>query len=166
LSQNTRGGEKVVKTAVIEFQKSGVIEFSPDLCVGCGSCMLMCALYHEGVGGPALARIQMERDPLNGEYQARICRQCLAPSCYVACPDRDQALCIDETTGVRYIDPAYCTACKECVKACPFEPSRVYLYAGTGIAYKCDLCVGREGGPICIEYCPVDALSIVAAEKR
>lgn len=153
-------------TAVIEFQKSGVIAFNPELCVGCGTCMLMCALYHEGVGGPALARIQMDRDPLDAEYRARICQQCLAPSCYVACPDRDQALCIDEATGIRYIDPACCTACKECVTACPFEPSRVYTYASNRVAYKCDLCMGRVDGPICVEYCPAGALSMVATEER
>jgi Fe-S-cluster-containing hydrogenase component 2 len=153
-------------TAVIEFQKSGVIVFDPDLCVGCGACMLMCALHHESVGGPALARIQMERDPLNGEYRANICQQCLAPSCYVACPDRDEALCIDEETGVRYVDPDYCTACGECVLACPFEPSRVYAYADSEVAYKCDLCMGREAGPICVEYCPVEALRLVTAEER
>jgi Fe-S-cluster-containing hydrogenase component 2 len=26
--------------------------------------------------------------------------------------------------------------------------------------------MGREGGPICVEYCPVDALTFVAAEER
>jgi len=154
------------RSKVIDFQKSGVIAFDADLCVGCGTCMLMCALYHEGLGGPALARIQMVRDPLNGEYHANICQQCLAPSCYVACPDQDEALCIDEETGVRYVDPDYCTACDECVLACPFEPERIYTYEDSGIAYKCDLCMGRESGPICVEYCPVEALTFLAAEER
>jgi Fe-S-cluster-containing hydrogenase component 2 len=150
----------------IEFQKSGVIGFDADLCVGCGSCMLMCSFYHEGVVSPSLSRIRIERDPLNAEYRANMCQQCLAPSCYVACPVRDEALCIDEETGVRYVDPAYCTACDECVYACPFEPKRIYTYAHNDKAYKCDLCMGREEGPICVEYCPVDALTHIAADER
>jgi Fe-S-cluster-containing hydrogenase component 2 len=24
----------------------------------------------------------------------------------------------------------------------------------------------REGGPICVEYCPVDALALIPAEER
>jgi Fe-S-cluster-containing hydrogenase component 2 len=154
------------QTVIIEFQKSGVLEFYPDLCVGCGSCMLMCSLYHEGVVSPSLARIRMDRDPLNAEYRANICQQCLAPSCYVACPARDEALCIDEETGVRYVDLSYCTACDECYYACPFEPKRVHRYEKDNKAYKCDLCMGREGGPICVEYCPVDALALIPAEER
>jgi Fe-S-cluster-containing hydrogenase component 2 len=27
------------------------------------------------------------------------------------------------------------------------------------IAVKCDLCVGREDGPACVEVCPTEALS-------
>jgi Fe-S-cluster-containing hydrogenase component 2 len=33
-------------------------------------------------------------------------------------------------------------------------------------AYKCDLCMGREAGPICVEYCPVDALALIPVEER
>jgi Fe-S-cluster-containing dehydrogenase component len=88
------------QVSTIEFQKSGALEFYADLCVGCGSCMLMCSFYQEGVVSPSLARLRMVRDPLNAEYRANICQQCLAPSCYVACPARDEALRIDEETGL------------------------------------------------------------------
>jgi Fe-S-cluster-containing hydrogenase component 2 len=78
----------------------------------------------------------------------------------------DEALCIDEVTGARYVDPDYCTACDECVYACPFEPKRIMIHPYTSKAYKCDLCFEREEGPICVEYCPVDALEFVSAEER
>jgi Fe-S-cluster-containing hydrogenase component 2 len=123
------------QVSTIEFQKSGVLEFYADLCVGCGACMLMCSLYHEGIVSPSLARIRMDRDPLNAEY-------------------------------LRYVDPSYCTACDECYYACPFEPKRVHRYEKDKKAYKCDLCMGREEGPICVEYCPVDALALIPAEEK
>jgi Fe-S-cluster-containing hydrogenase component 2 len=34
------------------------------------------------------------------------------------------------------------------------------------VAYKCDLCIGREGEPICVAYCPVGALKFVTREER
>jgi Fe-S-cluster-containing hydrogenase component 2 len=58
--------------------------------------------------------------------------------------------------------------CKHCdepdcmLAACPHdaifynEPQDRYL--------KCDLCAGREQGPLCVEMCPVQALTLVAAE--
>ena len=150
----------------IQFKKSGVIGFDADLCVGCGICMLMCSLYHEGTVSPSQARIRMERNPMDAEYQANICQQCLAPSCYVACPEIDAALCIDQETGIKYVDAGYCVSCDECIQACPFDPKRIYTYSDSRIAYKCDLCISREEGPICVEYCPVNALTIIEANER
>lgn len=149
-----------------QFKKSGVIGFDADLCVGCGACMLMCSLYHEGTVSPSLARIRIERNPMDAEYKANICQQCLAPSCYVVCPDIDEALCIDKATGVKYVDPSYCISCDECVPACPFEPKRIYTYLDSGIAYKCNFCLGRIDGPICVEYCPENALFFIEASER
>ena len=32
------------------------------------------------------------------------------------------------------------------------------------VANKCDLCVGRENGPACVEVCPTDAFKIVKSD--
>jgi Fe-S-cluster-containing hydrogenase component 2 len=146
--------------------QSGVIAFDPELCTGCGTCELMCALLHAGVGGPALARVRLDRDPFNGEFRLHSCRQCLAPGCYVACPLPDDALCICAETGARYIDEEECTGCELCIDACPFEPSHVRFDEDMGVAFKCDLCRGRAAGPICVEYCPVGALRHVPSSER
>ena len=151
-------------TMTIAFQKSGVIAFYADLCVGCGSCMLMCSFHHEGVVSPSLSRIRMDRDPLNAEYRANICQQCLAPSCYAACLSTGDCIRFDETTGARYIDEDACILCEECIEACPFEPPRVRMLDGRDVVVKCDLCRGRQAGPICVEYCPVEALAYVPRE--
>jgi carbon-monoxide dehydrogenase iron sulfur subunit len=154
------------KEIVIEIQESGVIAFSAEACVGCGTCELMCTLFHESVGGRELSRIRIIRDPFNHEYQALVCPQCLAPSCYAACLASGNAIRIDEDTGARYVDEEACILCEECIKACPFEEPRIRSVAGRDVVIKCDLCREREAGPICVEYCPVEALAYVPRDQR
>ncbi len=141
------------------------LDFLPEKCTGCGSCELMCALYREGVGGPVVARCHIGRDPFNAQFSLQTCRQCLAPSCYVVCPERDKAIVIEEKTGVRYINEEECIGCKLCIKACPFEIPRVLFNSDKKKAYKCDLCYERPEGPVCVEYCPTGALSLVVSKK-
>jgi Fe-S-cluster-containing hydrogenase component 2 len=137
------------------------IEHDSSLCSGCSVCSLMCSLYHEGETIVALSRNEIVRDPFEGSYSMNVCRQCLSPSCYEACPQKDLALCIDEETGVKYVNPEECTGCGECVKACPQKTPGIKLAPQNGFAFKCDLCRGRDNGPICVEYCGQKALSIV-----
>ncbi len=141
------------------------LRFLPEKCTGCGSCELMCALFREGVGGPAMSRCRVERDPFKAEFAFQTCQQCLAPSCYVSCPEQDQALVIEEKSGVRYIVEEECTGCKLCVKACPFETSRMLFNRDTKKAYMCDLCRERPEGPVCVEFCPTEALKFVVSKK-
>jgi carbon-monoxide dehydrogenase iron sulfur subunit len=149
---------------VIEIRKSARIAFRAEACVGCGTCELMCTLYHEGAGGCELSRIRILRDPFEHEYQALICPQCLAPSCLAACLSAGDAIRIDGATGARYVDEEACILCGECIEACPFEPPRIRMLDGRKAVVKCDLCRGREAGPICVEYCPVEALAYVPGE--
>ena len=155
--------ESVVK---IKFKKvDAAIRFEADLCTGCGSCELMCALFREGVGGPALSRCRVERDPFNARYQFNVCRQCLAPSCYVACPLQGKAQMIDPATGVRYIVENECVGCKKCIKACPFDPPEIIFNPEKKKSITCDYCHRRAEGPVCVEYCPTQALEVVGREK-
>jgi Fe-S-cluster-containing hydrogenase component 2 len=73
---------------------------------------------------------------------------------------------VDGTTGSTYIDESECTGCGLCVDACPFDPPRIRINTGKNVAFKCDLCRGREGGPICVEYCPFQALKFVPKDER
>ena len=149
-----------------DFPKSDVIVHDPAICSGCGICELMCSLYHEGEVSPALARGVLERDPFNAEYEFNACRQCLAPSCYISCPFPDKAIKVDRQTGVKYIVDEECTGCKKCIRACPVNPPGLKFNAEKKLAFKCDLCRGREQGPICVEYCPQGALSLLQAKRR
>lgn len=156
-------GEKYMKRTL---SLSGFISFDAKMCTGCGTCELMCSLYHQGVGGPALARVRVERDPFNADFSIHSCAHCKEPGCYAACPLQDKALCICEETGARFINEEECTGCAECIDACPFEPSHIKLNEERQVAFKCDLCRGRESGPICVEYCPVGILTFIPASER
>jgi len=139
---------------------AGRIEHDSSLCAGCSVCTLMCSLYHEGETIIALSRNELVRDPFEGNYSMNVCRQCLSPSCYEACPQKDSALCIDNVTGVKYVNSENCTGCGECVSACPQKTAGIKLNPEKEIAFKCDLCRGRDKGPICVEYCAQNALTI------
>ena len=150
----------------VDFPKSDVVVHDPAICSGCGICELMCSLYHEGEVSPVLARGTLERDPFNAEYLFSSCRQCLAPSCYISCPFPDKAIKIDRQTGVKYIVDEECTGCKKCIRACPINPPGLKFNKEKKLVYKCDLCRGREKGPICVEYCPQGALSVLKVKRR
>lgn len=150
----------------IQFKKADpAIHFDAKLCTGCGSCELMCSLFHEGVVGPAMSRCCVDRDPFNAEYQFYVCRQCLAPSCYVACPLQGISQMIDPESGVRYINEEECIGCRKCIEACPFDEGEIKFNSKKKISYTCDLCRKRAEGPVCVEYCPTDALKIVNRKK-
>jgi len=151
---------------MLETPKSGVLIHDPNVCTGCGVCEVMCSLYHEGVLGPALARSHVVRRPFTAEHGYDVCRQCSSPSCYLACPLKDKAMRVDGTTGATYVDEDECTGCGICTHACPFDPPRIKMNAEKNVAFKCDLCRGREGGPLCVEYCPFQALKFVPRDER
>jgi carbon-monoxide dehydrogenase iron sulfur subunit len=79
---------------------------------------------------------------------------------------KDKALCVDDTTGSTFVNEAECTGCRMCVNACPFDPPRISINAEKNVVFKCDLCVGRKDGPICVEYCPFQALKFLSKDER
>ena len=159
---------------------NGVIVADPSLCVGCLACEVNCSTWHASVGRSALSRIRVMSDPsvkLAAKVAAYLpgragnspetCRQCPTAYCLPNCPTT--GLQIDPSTGVRYIDEENCIACGKCEVDCPVEwngtqvrktaaiDSKRVVYDPVTNAYtKCDLCRGRDGGPICVERCPVN----------
>ncbi len=141
-------------------------------CTGCCSCMLACSLVHEGKSALSLSRIQILDDAFGSfptDVKMAVCQQCDNAECYLACPLRDEALCIDKKTAVRYIDEDQCTGCGLCIEACPFSPSRVSLVTDRNIAIKCDLCRSTSyweghGEQACVEVCPVNAIKFATVK--
>ena len=147
----------------------GYILVDPKKCSGCQTCMIACSLVHEGKINTKLARIQITQDPY-GHYPDDIdvsqCRQCVYPKCMVACPV--DAIFVDTENGnVRRVDASKCEGRQECIKACPYTPSRIIWNFEEGVAQKCDLCIdtphwNEKGGPngkqACVQACPMEAI--------
>lgn len=158
----------------------GVIVSDPTLCVGCLACEVNCSTWHESVGRSAEPRIRIMSTPeiklqaqvarylpARSGFSAATCRQCPTPWCLPNCPT--DGLRIDPQTGNRYIAEEDCIACGKCEVDCPVEwegtlalkaqtisSKRVVYDPAKNVYAKCDLCIGREGGPICVERCPVN----------
>ena len=121
-------------------------------CAGCRVCMAVCSLNHEGVCGPAFARIRVYQ-PSQNIFDTTIvtCKQCDNANCLAACPTG--ALHVDEKTGARVIDKKKCIGCRACAKACPQYPNApIYFDEASGTCFKCDLC---GGDPQCVANCPM-----------
>lgn len=147
---------------------------NPDLCIACNACMKTC-IKHAYVRGK-LSKRRLEVLTLESGKMPNQCRQCDDAPCANVCP-----------TGALYIANAcvelceeICIGCKLCTIACPygaihidaeFPPSILdeverHLEAGCisglkSIAIKCDMCVGIESGPACVDVCPTGALVLL-----
>ncbi|MBI2325007.1 MAG: hypothetical protein HYU87_08625 [Chloroflexi bacterium] len=158
-----------------------VVSADPTLCVGCLACEVNCSTWHASVGRSAEPRIRILATPAvalrtevasylptRAGFSPATCKQCPTPWCLPNCPT--DGLRIDPATGNRYINEAECIACGKCEVDCPVEwqgtwarnggakisSKRVVYDPALNVYAKCDLCIGREGGPVCVERCPVN----------
>ena len=154
---------------VILDNAQGCILADPTRCVGCQRCELACTEFNDGRAQPSLARIKIARSvnfgltgptggaDMRGDWGdglviQGVCRQCPHPvPCATACPQN--AIQADPKTGARLVDPAACTGCRLCQRACPWD--MLSFDEEAGIATKCSLCHGR---PKCVDACPAAAL--------
>lgn len=93
------------------------------------------------------------------------CQHCENPACLVDCPTGAIG---KDVHGEVVIREALCTGCGACVRACPWDnvrlderPRGAPRPAGVAaelVAVKCDLCREWEGGPACVQACPVEAI--------
>jgi anaerobic carbon-monoxide dehydrogenase iron sulfur subunit len=155
------GCVKTDRQEIVKLPASGRICWDPDKCAACSRCLMACAAYHTGAVAPQLSAIRwMENEFLSG-FRFRkplFCNQCDFPHCYYACRVRG-AMEVDSATGARYIDSEKCTGCWECFDECPQDIPRVTKDEERKVAFKCDLCMGREGGPVCVEVCDRGAIT-------
>ncbi|MEW5933683.1 MAG: 4Fe-4S binding protein [Bacillota bacterium] len=132
------------------------ITVAQEKCTGCQMCMLACAAAREGVFNPLRATLRVEKPYTYAGPEVRFsaCDGCL--TCQEVCPT--------EAIGVRdghlYLDLDLCTECGLCAESCPHGVIR------TDPMRLCDGCAGREGGPACVAWCPVEALSLGQAVEE
>ena len=158
---------------------------NPNKCIGCKACEIACAVAHldssvvtaGAIDTPFSPRINLIRaETVTAPIQ---CRHCEDAPCANACP---VAAIVQEDNKI-IVKPELCIGCKTCMVACPIgaidmvpkcengkEQMQTNLNVITDegeenkeviVANKCDLCLGRAGGPACVEVCPGDALIIV-----
>jgi len=140
--------------------KKSRVRAREKLCRDCEACIMGCSVYHENECNAELSRVTVEKDMERFEFHIRICRQCKNPKCIAACPE--EAMYMDENSIVHIIDDK-CTRCGQCNEACPFEA--IFYNKEKDRYIKCDMCTGRSEGPLCVELCPVGALTIITIKS-
>ena len=125
------------------------------LCRDCQACTLACSLYHEGQCNLSLARLAVLKDMARYEFRILVCQRCDTAECMMVCPT--EALRYNDE-GILVLNEEDCIQCGACCEACPYHA--LFYDKATDRYLKCDFCAGRPGGPVCVEICPVRALSL------
>lgn len=161
----------------------------PNKCIGCRTCEIACVVAHSEKNIFTSESSEIEFHPRlsvvkTAEVSAPIqCRQCEDAPCANVCPNGS----IVNKNGVVYIDKNTCVGCKTCLMACPlgaielvpeYSGGEKILQQGLQVVEagklcfkekmvgnKCDLCMGREKGPACVEVCPTNAFKIVKSNE-
>lgn len=136
------------------------IQVDAKLCRDCQACTLACSLHHEGECNLGLARLLVTKDMAKYEFNIVICQHCDERDCMLACPSEAMVL---EDRGVVIILDDECDRCGACAAACPYDS--IFYNEAQDRYLKCDLCAGRADGPLCVELCPVEALTLVKAHS-
>lgn len=143
----------------------GAVLADKSVCSGCRTCEAVCTNFNsDGRNAASLSRVILDKDYMTGDYQPRVCFQCLDPPCLRACPIA--ALQVDKQSGTyaRVIDERVCIGCKKCLDVCDryFALPRPRFDSDRDICIKCHLCFGD---PKCVKYCPTGALRFERSEK-
>jgi len=67
-----------------------------------------------------------------------------------------------EETGVILVEDDLCNGCGWCFEACDF--GAITLDPEKKVVRICDLCIDREDGPMCVEWCPEEALELTTKD--
>lgn len=148
----------------------------PELCTGCKSCEIACAVEHSQ--SQTLLGAMLESTPPHPRLYAEAtsdspfetlkmpmtCRHCDPAPCIAACiPHAMHRSAGDVVTNVG--GKHACIACGMCVMMCPFGMiARAPAPDGTVMALKCDLCPGRSV-PACVEACPTGAIVFATGDE-
>ena len=129
-------------------------------CSGCRRCEIACTLSHEGQIWPEASRVRVFM-LIPGVEIPHLCAQCHDYPCVASCPF--DALSVNEKTSAVIVDKEQCTACGQCMTACPGQIP--HLHPTEEHMLICDLC---DGDPQCAKACTdagFNALRVVEEVK-
>ncbi len=133
-----------------------------DLCLGCKTCEIACAVEHSSEKTLISAVTERVKPHIDVVYVGipipMNCRHCEDSPCMKVCPTS----AIFKKGDYVIIDQSRCIGCKSCAIVCPFGAIKFER-----VAYKCDECINRLEKnllPACVEACPVNALKFERLE--
>ena len=126
-----------------------MIEGDEEMCIGCRTCEIICALFLFGESNPEKSAIKIcTKSPQC--YEIIVCNQC--GECVKVCPEG----ALYREDSVVKINSSRCTGCYICVEACP--KGGLFSHPDMVEPFKCIQC--EE----CVKSCPVNALHVLDVE--
>jgi CRP-like cAMP-binding protein/Fe-S-cluster-containing hydrogenase component 2 len=142
-----------------------VLLINLETCTRCDECVRACADVHDGT-----PRFIREGAKFRNFSVTTACYHCTDPVCMIGCPTG--AITRPLGTLEVTIDKATCIGCGNCVRRCPWGNIHQMPYdspslgQNINLAMKCDLCVGRDAGPACVQMCPHGAAVRVSFKQQ
>jgi Fe-S-cluster-containing hydrogenase component 2 len=160
-------------------EATDILVIDESLCTGCDNCEAACAATHHGI-----ARLDREAGPsFANVHLPTSCRHCEHPYCMVDCPPDAIKR---SANGEIYIEDS-CIGCGNCEKNCPYNVIQMaaprsrrpnvlawllfgqdrFEEVGANVseqAVKCDMCIGIDGGPVCVRSCPTGAAARISPD--
>jgi Fe-S-cluster-containing hydrogenase component 2 len=128
-----------------------VLMISPEKCIGCRSCELICSFNRTNEFNPkhsAVSVITYEEAAISVPV---MCMQCDDAYCMKVCP---VGAASRDASGAVRIDDRKCIGCKMCMSVCPL--GNLSYNSVERKMIKCNLC---DGNPQCAQICPAEAIS-------
>ncbi|TYP56738.1 4Fe-4S binding protein [Thermosediminibacter litoriperuensis] len=123
-----------------------MVKAKPELCTGCGACMIACSKALYKVEDPAKSAIRVKEKPGTGvKYEIAVCNHCgeCIPICSVEAVYRAK-------NGAVRIDHGKCVGCYMCVGFCPHNA--IFVHRDINETIKCIACGS------CVKACPTGAI--------
>ena len=123
---------------------------SPEKCIGCRSCELICSFHKNNEFNPKHSAVSVLSYEEAAVSVPVMCMQCEDPSCMKVCPVHAIS---KNDCGAISIDEKKCIVCKMCISACPL--GNISFNSIEKKIVKCNLC---DGDPQCEQFCPSGAI--------
>ena len=133
------------------------IKIDRSKCIGCLTCVSACIVANDSADPRNRIVIDSEK-----HYAPIFCRHCDQPECVYTC--MTGAMYKDPETNLVFYDKERCASCYMCIMACPYGVLKSDSRTQKEIM-KCNMCAHRENGPMCVEKCPMEAITLEEVEE-